>query len=74
MEHTDKEIKDWVCSHIQTLVDENMRQGENEFSVAIEIDDKEGKSHPYTIFLELPDVNGEDEWVIRHIVRPEQLQ
>jgi hypothetical protein len=72
--HTDKEIKEWVCSHIDTLVKKHRQEDTNEFSVAVRIKDKEGKSHPYTVFLEFSDIEGKKEWIVRNIVRPEQLQ
>ncbi len=72
--HTDKEIKDWVCSHIDALVRKHKQEDMNEFSVAIKIKDREGESHPYTVFLEFSDVEGKKEWIVRNIVRPEQLQ
>lgn len=72
--HTDKEIKNWVCQHIDELLHEYVQGEKNEFSAVIEIPDEEGEKHPYTVFLEFSDIAEENEWVVRNIVRPEQLQ
>jgi|GEM_PF-3466129 len=72
--HTDKEIKSWVCTHIHQLVSEHCPTGANEFNVPIQLADKEGTVHDYTVFLEFSELSGEENWVVRNIVRPEQLQ
>ncbi|WP_134090601.1 hypothetical protein [Olivibacter sp. XZL3] len=72
--HTDKEIKDWVCAHISQLLKEDRDTDETEFKASITIPDERGVAHPYTVFLEQSELDGKEEWVVRNIVRPEQLQ
>lgn len=73
--HTDQEIKEWVCAHIQELVAEHGDDGnDSTFKATIRIDDPKGVAHDYTVFLESSPLDGEENWVVRNIVRPEQLQ
>lgn len=73
--HTDQEIKDWVCAHIQELVSEHYQEGSDRaFKASIHIHDDKGIPHDYTVFLELSELDGAETWVVRNIVRPEQLQ
>lgn len=72
--HTDKEIKEWVCAHISQLLEENKDSDETEFNASITIPDEHGVEHPYTVFLEQSELDGKEEWIVRNIVRPEQLQ
>jgi len=72
--HSDKEIKDWVCAHIHQLLQEHENVKRNELKAEIKIADEEGEAHDYTVFLELSELNGREEWIVRNIVRPEQLQ
>ncbi|MCL4639069.1 MULTISPECIES: hypothetical protein [Olivibacter] len=72
--HTDKEIKDWVCSHIHQLIQENEASSETEFKTSVDIEGEDGRVHTYTVFLERSNINDREEWIVRNIVRPEQLQ
>lgn len=72
--HSDKEIKEWVCTHLDELIDEHCLPGENEFDAEVIIPDREGQKHHYTVFLELSSLEDKQEWLVRNIVRPEQLQ
>lgn len=72
--HSDKEIKDWVCAHIHQLLQERESAERNELKAEIKIMDEHGISHNYTVFLELSELNGKAEWIVRNIVRPEQLR
>lgn len=72
--HTDKEIKDWVGTHIHQLIQENEASDETEFKANIDIEDTDGLSHSYTVFLERSGGGEKEEWVVRNIVRPEELQ
>ncbi|QNL49455.1 hypothetical protein H8S90_22440 [Olivibacter sp. SDN3] len=72
--HSDKEIKEWVCAHLDELVEEHCPPEENEFSAEVLIQDREGRAHRYTVFLELATFDDKTEWIVRNIVRPEHLQ
>ncbi|MEH6308160.1 hypothetical protein RYH73_21060 [Olivibacter sp. CPCC 100613] len=72
--HTDKEIKDWVCNHIHQLIQENEASEQKEFNANVDIEGTDGTVHTYTIFLERSGSEEEEEWIVRNIVRPEQLQ
>jgi len=72
--HTDNEIKDWVCTHIGQLLQTDRHTQEKEFKAQIKIPDAAGGLHHYTVFMELTEIDGHTEWVVRNIIRPEQLQ
>lgn len=72
--HKDEEVKAWVNEHIDQLVEDHCLPGEKEFQAEIELADDEGVVHRYAIFLEYTDDKNAEGWVVRNIVRPEQLE
>ncbi|GAA4796528.1 hypothetical protein GCM10023231_26250 [Olivibacter ginsenosidimutans] len=73
-QHSDEVIKNWVCSHIDQLIQTYGKTNGNEFKAEIQLADDNGIMHDYTVFLEYSEIDGQDTWVVRNIVRPEQLQ
>jgi len=71
--HDDKKIEEKAFEHLKSLSDSEL-EGINEIDFEIHLQNPDGTTERFTVFLERGFVDGKEGWTIRNIIRPDDLE
>jgi len=71
--HTDEEIKRKAFEQLEKRTAVEL-EDVNEIDFEVYFENPDGETERYTVFFERGFVDGKEGWVIRHIIRPDELQ